>query len=45
MKSAVRVGVSSDEGPSAITAEADIVVDGPGGVQELLAMLVSDDDE
>ncbi len=45
LKSAVRVGVSSDEGPSAITAEADIVVDGPGGVQELLAMLASDDDE
>ena len=36
---AIRVGVSSDEGPSEIVAEADIVVDGTAGVQELLAML------
>ncbi len=45
LRNAVRVGVSSDEGPSAITAEADIVVEGPAGVQELLAVLASDDDE
>jgi len=44
LKTAVRVGVSSEEGPSAITSEADIVVDGTGGVQELLATLASDDD-
>jgi trehalose 6-phosphate phosphatase len=43
LKHAVRVGVSSDEGPSEITSEADIVVDGTGGVQELLATLVSND--
>jgi trehalose 6-phosphate phosphatase len=39
---AIRVGVSSEEGPSAITEEADLVLDGTAGVQELLAMLVSD---
>ena len=39
---AVRVGVRSDEGPAAITSEADVIVDGTAGVQELLAMLVSD---
>jgi trehalose 6-phosphate phosphatase len=43
LKHAVRAGVSSDEGPSEITSEADVVVDGTGGVQELLATLVSDD--
>ena len=37
----VRVGVASDEGPSEITGEADIVVDGPDGVRELLAALAS----
>ncbi|HEX4012120.1 MAG TPA: trehalose-phosphatase [Solirubrobacteraceae bacterium] len=36
---AVRVGVQSEEGPSEITAEADLVVDGPEGVRELLALL------
>jgi trehalose 6-phosphate phosphatase len=44
LRTAVRVGVASDEGPSAISSEADIVVDGTGGVQQLLATLVSDDD-
>jgi trehalose 6-phosphate phosphatase len=39
---AVRVGVESDEGPSQITAEADIVVDGPEGVRRLLTMLSGD---
>jgi trehalose 6-phosphate phosphatase len=36
---ALRVGVGSDEGPSEITSEADIVVDGPDGVRELLSLL------
>ena len=36
---AIRVGVQSEEGPSEITGEADIVVDGPEGVRELLIML------
>jgi trehalose 6-phosphate phosphatase len=36
---AVRVGVRSEESPSQITAEADIVVDGPEGVRRLLTML------
>jgi trehalose 6-phosphate phosphatase len=39
---AVRVGVSSDEGPEEITREADIVVDGTDGVRELLELLVAD---
>ncbi len=42
LQRAVRVGVRSDEGPSEITTEADIVIDGTSGVQELLAMLVAD---
>ncbi len=42
LECAIRVGVRSDEGPSRITSEADIVVDGTEGVQELLAMLVAD---
>jgi trehalose 6-phosphate phosphatase len=43
LRRAVKVGVSSDDGPSEITSEADIVVDGTSGVQELLATLISDD--
>jgi trehalose 6-phosphate phosphatase len=39
---AIRVGVRSDEGPSEITDEADLVVDGPGGVTQLLAALAAD---
>jgi trehalose 6-phosphate phosphatase len=39
---AVRVGVRSEEGPSEISGEADIVVDGTRGVQELLGALVAD---
>lgn len=35
----VRVGVRSDEGPRAIVEEADLVVDGVGGMRELLAEL------
>jgi trehalose 6-phosphate phosphatase len=39
---AVRVGVSSDEGPEEIIREADIVADGTDGVRELLELLVAD---
>ena len=39
---AIRVGVRSDEGPSEITDEADLVVDGTAGVTELLAALAAD---
>jgi trehalose 6-phosphate phosphatase len=39
---AVRVGVSSDEGPDEITREADIVVDGTDGMRELLKLLAAD---
>jgi trehalose 6-phosphate phosphatase len=42
LKSAVRVGVRSDDGPSAITEEADVVVDGPVGVRELLKALIAE---
>lgn len=38
---AVKVGVRSDEGPEEIVSEADLVVDGTGGVLELLSLLVS----
>jgi trehalose 6-phosphate phosphatase len=36
---AVRVGVRSDEGPSAIVERADLVVDGPEGMADVLAAL------
>jgi trehalose 6-phosphate phosphatase len=36
---AIRVGVASEEGPSAIVEEADLVVEGPRGVHELLTTL------
>lgn len=39
---AVKVGVRSDEGPEEIVSEADFVVDGTGGVVELLSLLVSE---
>ena len=42
LKRALRVGVSSDESPSAIADEADVVVDGPEGVRELLALLTAE---
>jgi trehalose 6-phosphate phosphatase len=35
----VRVGVVSDEGPAAIAEQADLVVEGPAGVAELLGAL------
>jgi trehalose 6-phosphate phosphatase len=40
IKSAIRVGVRSEEGPEEIVTEADIVVEGPDGVRELLRTLV-----
>ena len=39
---AIRVGVKSEDGPTQITEQADVVVDGTEGVQQLLALLVSD---
>jgi trehalose 6-phosphate phosphatase len=41
---ALRVGVRSEDGPPEITVEADVVVEGTEGVQELLAVLGADDD-
>ncbi len=38
---ALRVGVRSDEGPSALQAEADVMVEGTDGVRELLQALIS----
>jgi trehalose 6-phosphate phosphatase len=42
IKRAIRVGVQSEEGPAEIVSEADIVVEGPEGVKDLLAMLVGE---
>ncbi len=39
---AIKVGVRSDEGPEAIVGEADVVVDGPQGVVDLLSLLVAE---
>jgi trehalose 6-phosphate phosphatase len=39
---AVKVGVRSDEGPEAVTTQADVVVDGTDGVKQLLATLIAD---
>jgi trehalose 6-phosphate phosphatase len=39
---ALKVGVTSDETPPELEAEADYAVDGTAGVRELLSMLVSD---
>ncbi len=39
---AIRVGVRSEEGPSSIAGEADVLVDGPDGVRELLALLTAE---
>jgi trehalose 6-phosphate phosphatase len=39
---AVRVGVASEEGPSEIAEEADVMVDGPEGVRDLLSVLTAD---
>lgn len=40
LRTAVRVGVRSDEGPAEIEREADLLVDGPGGVHHLLESLM-----
>jgi trehalose 6-phosphate phosphatase len=37
---AVRVGVRSDEGPSALSQEADVMVDGTDGVRDMLQALL-----
>ena len=37
---AVRVGVRSDEGPSALAEEADAMVEGTDGVRDLLQALL-----
>lgn len=42
LQQAVCVGVRSPDGPPAIEAEADLVVDGTAGVQELLAALAAE---
>jgi trehalose 6-phosphate phosphatase len=39
LERALRIGVRSDEGPSEILGEADLAVDGPRGVRELLTVL------
>ena len=38
-----RIGVASDEGPEAVTAEADLVVEGPEGLADLLDTLLRDE--
>jgi hypothetical protein len=40
LSTAVCVGVRSDDGPPEIISEADFVVEGTEGVQELLSILV-----
>ncbi|PZS07213.1 MAG: trehalose-phosphatase [Solirubrobacterales bacterium] len=42
IKRAIRIGVSSEEGPAAIDEQADVLVAGTAGVQELLTMLVAE---
>jgi trehalose 6-phosphate phosphatase len=37
---AVRVGVRSDEGPSALAQEADVMVEGTDGVRDMLQALL-----
>ena len=37
---ALRVGVRSDEGPSALAQEADVMVDGTDGVRDMLQALL-----
>lgn len=41
LRTALRVGVRSDEGPAEIEREADVVVDGPPGVHRLLESLLA----
>jgi trehalose 6-phosphate phosphatase len=40
----VRVGVQSEEGPAEIRSQADVLVDGPPGVRQLLSLLAADED-
>jgi trehalose 6-phosphate phosphatase len=40
LKRALRVGVQSEEGPDEIASATDFVVDGTGGVRDLLSMLL-----
>jgi trehalose 6-phosphate phosphatase len=40
LETAVRVGVRSDEGPSALQREADVMVEGTDGVRALLQALL-----
>ncbi len=42
LQRALRVGVRSDDGPAEITEEADVVVEGTSGVEELLRLLVAE---
>jgi trehalose 6-phosphate phosphatase len=42
LRHVVRVGVRSEEGPAEIVAEADLVVEGPTGVCELLELLAGE---
>jgi len=42
LQCAIRVGVRSEEGPSAIVERADAVLDGPGEVRDLLRALLKD---
>jgi trehalose 6-phosphate phosphatase len=42
LQTAVRVGVRSEDGPAEISEEADVVVEGTAGVQELLRMLIAE---
>jgi trehalose 6-phosphate phosphatase len=42
LKEVLRVGVASEEGPAEITSEADIAVDGVGGVGEVLRALLTE---
>jgi trehalose 6-phosphate phosphatase len=41
LKTAVRVGVASEEGPTALQDVADVMVDGTGGVRDLLRALIA----
>ena len=41
LRTAVRIGVASAEGPAEITARADLTVDGPAGLVPVLAALAS----
>jgi trehalose 6-phosphate phosphatase len=41
LRTALRIGVRSDEGPAEIADEADLVVDGPDGAREVLEALLA----